>query len=77
MITLYTKTICPKCMGTEAQLNGLGLSFEVKNLDAPENQKIADEFREKGYMSTPVLDIDGTVYIDHKQMTAAINDLAE
>lgn len=77
MITLYTKTVCPKCMATERQLEGLGLEFKTKNLDAPENKTIAQEFRDKGYMATPVLDIDGTVYLDHKEMTAAINQLAE
>lgn len=77
MITLYTKTICPRCMATKLQLNGLGLEYQVKNLDDPENEAIVQDFREKGYLATPVLDIDNRIYLDHKEMTAAISELAK
>ena len=52
MITLYT-THCPKCMVLEKKLKIKNIEFET----------VTDEaiMREKGYMSVPVLEVDGQV----------------
>lgn len=52
MIVLYT-THCPKCKVLTRKLNDKGISYEVC-----EDTKIMEE---KGFVSLPMLDIDGDV----------------
>lgn len=64
MIVLYT-THCPKCKVLTRKLNDKGISYEIC-----EDTKIMEE---KGFVSLPMLDIDG----DIKDFSAAMKWVGE
>ena len=47
---LYT-THCPKCVVLEKKLNAAGIEFKT--------EEDVDKMIEKGYMSAPILEVDG------------------
>lgn len=70
IMKLYTKTICPKCLWVKAEIERAGLQAEIINID-----KDADALallQQKGYMSVPVLEVDGSWYHDQKEMVQAV-----
>lgn len=74
MIKLYTKTVCPKCMLVKTVLNGAGLEFETINID--ENEKAKELAVSKGFMSVPILEVDGEFIAEVPQIQAKIVELA-
>lgn len=63
MITVYTKNNCPKCTLTKNVLNDQGVKYTTINIETElseqEREQKLDEFRELGFMSMPVVFIDG------------------
>lgn len=54
MITVYTKDGCPKCRVLKMKLDQKGLEYkEINDLDL---------MIQKGFKSTPQMEVDGTVY---------------
>lgn len=66
-ITLYS-THCPKCMVLEKKLQQKGISYEEIN--------DVNVMTEKGYMSVPMLEVDG-VSMDFKTANEWINKQEE
>ncbi len=52
MVILYS-TGCPKCHVLETKLNQIGIEYELES--------DADVMIAKGFMSAPMLEVDGTV----------------
>ena len=63
-ITLYS-THCPKCMVLEKKLQSKNLEFDI--VEGP------DAIIEKGYMSAPLLEVDGKT-MDFKEANDWINE---
>ena len=70
---LYTKTICPKCMVAKMQLNNDGIEYETVNLD--ENEDVREELKDKGFLTTPILEHKGKYYITPSEISELINSL--
>ena len=64
-VVLYS-TGCPKCIILEKKLTQKNIQFEINN--------DIDEMQEKGFMSLPMLEIDGNV-MDFKTAVDYVNDL--
>lgn len=56
MITVYTKDRCPQCLTTKSALKRHGIAYTEVNVQKPENEKLVDMLREKGFGSLPVVD---------------------
>lgn len=72
---LYTKTVCPKCMLVKSELTVAGLAdkFETINIDHDETAK--EKIINAGFMSVPILEIDGELLHDFNDINAAITKL--
>ena len=59
---LYTKTICPKCIGVKAKIEEENLSVELINIDhdAAAKQKLMDH----NIMAVPVLEVNSNLITD-------------
>ncbi len=77
MITLFTRTVCPKCMGVKNRLNAEGIGFEAINIDLEENAQHAERLRESNFMSVPVLEVDGVLHGDLTKINGVIDEIAE
>ena len=77
MITLYTRTVCPKCMGVKSLLKDNKLEFKTINVDDPSNEKEAEKLREMGFMAAPIMEHDGKFYANLGEINQVINELAE
>lgn len=68
MIKVFTKNNCPKCEMTKMILNQEGIEFEAINIEVDlseeEKEKKLQEFRDKGFMSMPVVKSDGVEFSD-------------
>lgn len=64
-IILYT-TGCPKCIILEKKMNIKNIKYEVND--------DVDLMQKKGFMSLPMLEVDGVLY-DFKTAVDYINDL--
>lgn len=56
MITVYTKDRCPQCVTTKNTLKRYGIPYTEVNVQNPENEKLVEMLREKGFGSLPVVD---------------------
>ncbi len=72
---LYTKTICPKCMWVKSELQRVSLDVEIINIDHDEEakQKILNE----GFLSVPVLELNGELLGDVKEIISKIELVAQ
>lgn len=72
---LYTKTICPKCLWVKSELQNAGLEADIINIDHDEQakQKIIDA----GFLSVPVLEVDGKLIGDVKEVISQIELIAQ
>lgn len=72
---LYTKTVCPKCMLVKSELTVAGLAgqFETINIDTDEAAK--EKIVSAGYMTVPILEIDGELLHDFHDINNAIMKL--
>lgn len=68
MVKVFTKNNCPKCEMTKMILKQEGIEFEAINIEADlseeEMEKKLQEFRDKGFMSMPVVEADGVEFSD-------------
>ena len=69
---LYTKTICPKCLWVKSELDAANLNVEVINIDHDEAAK--QTVLDAGFLSVPVLEIDGEWYAE---TTSIMNRISE
>ncbi|WP_405098105.1 glutaredoxin family protein [Oceanobacillus sp. FSL H7-0719] len=67
---LYTKTVCPKCLWVKSELQQNGIEAEIINIDHNEEakQKIVDG----GFLSVPVLEMNGEFIGDVKEIISRI-----
>lgn len=62
MITLYVKTICPKCMPVKGQLASNEIPHELVYVD--KDEAAAQELLAKGFMQSPIMLKDGEYITD-------------
>jgi len=67
---LYTKTICPKCLWVKSELQRVGLEAEIINIDHDEQAK--QRIIEAGFLSVPVLELNGKFIGDVKDVISQI-----
>ncbi|WP_338452666.1 glutaredoxin [Niallia oryzisoli] len=72
---LYTKTICPKCLWVKSEIQQAGLEADIINIDQDEQarQKIIDA----GFLSVPVLEFEGKLIGDVKEVISQIELIAQ
>ena len=71
---LYTKTICPKCLWVKSELQAANLTVEMINIDHDETAKEA--VLNAGYMTVPVLEVNGEWFADTTSIIAQIEKLS-
>ncbi|CAM5193932.1 Glutaredoxin 3 OS=Ureibacillus acetophenoni OX=614649 GN=SAMN05877842_10664 PE=4 SV=1 [Ureibacillus acetophenoni] len=72
---LYTKTICPKCMWVKSELQQAGLEVEVINID--HNEEARQKILNEGFLSVPVLEVNGELIGDVKEIISKIELVAQ
>jgi len=72
---LYTKTICPKCLWVKSELQNAGIRADIINIDYDEQAK--QRIIEAGFLSVPVLEFDGKMISDVKEMLSQIELIAQ
>lgn len=72
---LYTKTICPKCLWVKSELQQAGLEVEVINIDHDEQAK--ETILNAGFLTVPVLEVDGQFIGDVKEIVSQIELIAQ
>ncbi|WP_042476108.1 glutaredoxin family protein [Bacillus ndiopicus] len=72
---LYTKTVCPKCMFVKSELNEAGLEgrYETVNIDL--NAEAKEKIVNAGFLTVPILEIDGQLIHDFSQINEEISKL--
>lgn len=71
---LYTKTICPKCLWVKSELDAANLNVEVINIDHDEAAK--QTVLNAGFLSVPVLEIDGEWYAETTSIMNRISEIS-
>ena len=71
---LYTKTICPKCLWVKSELQAANITVEMINIDHDETAKEA--VLNAGYMTVPVLEVNGEWFADTTSIIAQIEKLS-
>jgi glutaredoxin len=77
-ILVYTKDNCPKCNLTKQILEQGKVSFETLNVDTlgeAERENILNDFREKGFMSFPIVKTKEEMFCDFRP--DKLNKIAE
>lgn len=72
---LYTKTICPKCLWVKSELQNAGLEADIINIDHDEQAK--QKIIEAGFLSVPVLEVEGKLIGDVKEVISQIELIAQ
>lgn len=67
---LYTKTICPKCMWIKSELQRVGAVVETINIEKDEQAR--KQILAAGFLTVPVLEIDGELIGDLQHMISKI-----
>lgn len=67
---LYTKTICPKCLWVKSELQRVGLEAAIINIDKDEQAK--QTLIDAGFLCVPVLDFNGKLISDVKEIISQI-----
>lgn len=73
MIKMYTKNICPKCLGVKARLDYEMVEYEAINID--ENEVAKQLVLAQGFMVAPVMEIDGEFIGDFGLINEKIDEL--
>ena len=73
MLTLYTVTVCPKCMLIKSALNNSGVEYEIVNLD--KNEEALNKIKALGFSGVPILEKDGEYITDISKMMAFVDEL--
>lgn len=69
-ITLYTRTVCPKCMLVKQLLDGAEVPYDVVNLDF--DTEAEEKLKELGFMGLPIAFDDGKYYADIPTIQALV-----
>ena len=72
---LYTKTVCPKCMLVKSELTVAGLVDQVETINIDHDELAKEHIMNAGFMSVPILEIDGELLHDFHDINAAITRL--
>ncbi|KGR80282.1 glutaredoxin family protein [Ureibacillus manganicus] len=72
---LYTKTVCPKCMWVKSELQRAGLEVEMINID--HNEEAKQKVLNNGFLSVPVLEFEGKLLGDVKEIISKIELVAQ
>lgn len=72
---LYTKTICPKCLWVKLELERRGIEAEIINIE--KDDKAKEKILDEGFLSVPVMELNGNLIGDTKQMMEQIELLAQ
>ena len=67
---LYTKTICPKCIGVKAEFENKQVPVELINIDHDEAAK--QKLLEHNILTVPVLEVNGQLVSDLNTIYATI-----
>lgn len=70
---LYTKTVCPKCMWIKSEIQQSGLEADIVNIDRDEEAR--EWLVAAGVMSVPVMEVDGALILDPKEMMKQLERL--
>lgn len=73
MVTLYSKTVCPKCIVAKAMLEDSGIKYEVINMDNDIESR--DRLVDLGFMSAPIAEYEGKYYANTNQIQELIQEL--
>lgn len=72
---LYSKTICPKCLWVKSELQRSGLEAEMINID--QDKQAMQMLIEAGFLTVPVLEIEGKLIGDVKEVISQIELIAQ
>lgn len=72
---LYTKTVCPKCMLVKSELTVAGLVDQVETINIDQDELAKERIMNAGFMSVPILEVDGELLHDFHDINAAITRL--
>lgn len=72
MLTIYSKTICPKCIYVKRELNSKGIEFNEINLD--HDEKSLEMLQSNNLQGLPVLKIENELVNDTSKIMSWIND---
>lgn len=72
---LYTKTVCPKCMLIKNVLDAAGVEYEAINTDTDAEAK--QEVIDQGFMSVPILLVNGEYLSGMPEIQKAISENAK
>lgn len=72
---LYTKSVCPKCMVVKSELANKGIEYEVLNIE--QDLTARDRVIEAGFMSVPILEVDGELIGSVPAIMEKLEELSE
>ncbi|MBB6444444.1 glutaredoxin family protein [Bacillus benzoevorans] len=72
---LYTKTFCPKCLWIKSELQRARIEADIINVDQDEQAK--QKLIDAGFLSVPVLELEGKFIGDVKEVISQIELIAQ
>lgn len=57
--TVYTRTVCPKCMLIKMEVKNLGLESSVQFVNIDHDEEAKEKLIEQNFTTVPVLEISG------------------
>lgn len=72
---LYTKNVCPKCMLMKYELKKLGFEGKYEEISIDRNEKAKEKLISAGFLSVPVVEIDGELMDDVEKVKSAIGKM--
>jgi glutaredoxin len=73
MVTLYSKTVCPKCVVAKGILDENGIKYKVVNLD--QDKESAVKLLSLGFMAAPIVEHDGKFFVNNSEIQELIEEL--
>lgn len=55
MTVVYSKPSCVQCNATYRKLDEKGIEYVVRDITAPENEHLIEEFKERNLLSAPIV----------------------
>lgn len=75
MLKLYTRTVCPKCMLIKSELTVAGLDGQYETINIDQDSEAKERIVNAGFMSVPILEVDGNFIHDFAEMSNYINNV--
>lgn len=72
MLTIYSKTICPKCIYVKRELKSKGIDFEEINID--HDEAALELLQSKNLQGLPVVKIDNNFTNNHGEIMSWIDE---